>query len=145
MWGKGRSAALVALLLAAACPMPEKPPPAQTVSGVYHARLPAPGASARVVTLWVQPGGVAALETVDVGKGRLPVEQGSWTVAGDELTVRLDGQAAPLVFAIQGEQLVARQWDRTAYGASGLTLTRRAAYNPERSNPFETKRPDDTP
>jgi hypothetical protein len=132
-------AALAAAMLPglAACPLPQKPPPSVTVAGVYHARLPAPDASARLVTLWLQPGGAASLETVLVGKGRGPVEGGRWSATEDEVTVRLGGQSEPLVFGIAGDRLVPRRWDRTRYGDAGLELTRRAAYNPERPGIFE--------
>jgi hypothetical protein len=118
------------------CPLPQKPPPAVTVAGVYHARLPAADASARLVTLWLQTGGAALLETVYVGKGRGPVENGRWSATETEVTVRLDGQEEPLVFGVAGDRLVTRRWDRARYGEAGLELTRRAAYNPERPSVF---------
>ena len=135
------SVALVAPALVAGCPLPQKPPPAATVAGVYHVRLPAADASARVVTLWLEPGGEALLETVFVGKARLPVERGAWSADGDELTVRLDGESAPLVFGIEPERLVPRRWDHSLYGDAGLTLTRRAAYNPDKPSVFEMNQP----
>jgi hypothetical protein len=139
----GRRSAVAALAAAmllalAACPLPQKPPPAVTVAGVYHARLPAADATARVVTLWLQPGGAASFETVFVGKGRGPVESGRWSATEDEVTVHLDGQSEPLVFGIAGARLVPRRWDRSLYGEAGLELTRRAAYNPERPGIFDT-------
>ena len=127
-----RLAALLALALAAAgCPLPQPPVPAATVAGVYTARLPAADASALVVTLWLQPGGPATLESVYIGKPRTPSQTGVWSASGDEVTVRLDGQAQPLVFTIAEGRLVAKQWDRTLYGDAGLTLGRRASYQNE--------------
>ena len=125
-------AALVALLALVtwACPLPPPPLPSAGVPGVYHARLPAADASARVVTLWLQPGGTAILETVYVGKPRLPTENGSWSASGDELTVQIDGQQAPLVYSIDRDRLVPKRWDEALYGTSGLPLTRRASYQP---------------
>lgn len=138
---RATAAVLLTALVVAGCPLPQKPPPSATVAGVYHVRLPAADASARVVTLWLEPGGAASLETVFVGKERLPVERGTWSANGDEVTVRLDGESAPLVFGIQPDRLEPRSWDRSRYGATGLTLTRRAAYNPDRPNIFEMNQP----
>ncbi len=134
-------AAVVALLALPGCPLPQKPPPAVTVTGVYHVRLPAADASARVVTLWLQIGGTALLETVYVGKERLPVARGRWAVSADVLTVRLDGEPEPLVFTITPDRLEPRSWDRNRYGDAGLTLTRRAAYNPDRPSIWEANVP----
>lgn len=133
-----RCAAILALLalVAWACPLPQPPPPSTVVPGVYHARLPAADASARVVTLWLQPGGTAILETVYVGKPRLPTENGTWSVAGNELTVQLDGQQA-LVYTIEPDRLVPKRWDEALYGTTGLTLTRRASYQSDRASIFE--------
>jgi hypothetical protein len=132
---------LLVVLLALAsvgCPIPQPPPPASTVAGVYHARLPAADASARVVTLWLQPGGEATMETVYVGKPRTPAESGAWSASGDEVTVRIDGQAEPLVYTIAGERLVPKQWDRALYGDSGLPLSRRASYQHEGPSLYDT-------
>src|SRR4029453_17445424 len=61
-------------------------------AGGHRARAPGADASARVVTLGLQPGGVAALETVYVGKPRMPAENGVWSASGREGTVRLRPQ-----------------------------------------------------
>jgi hypothetical protein len=131
----------VLALLAAGCPLPQPPPVADSVPGVYHARVAVEGASARVVTLWLQPGGAATLETVDVGKPRQPAEGGSWSASGDEVTVRLDGQGQPLVYTIEKNRLIPKAWDRARYGDGGLLLTRRASYHHEAPSIFETKQP----
>ena len=121
-------AMLLVALVAAGCPLPEPKPPASTVSGVYHTRIPTPEGGARVVTLWLQPGGVATLESVAIGQPRQPAENGVWSASGDEVTVRIDGQGEPLVYTIAADRLVPKQWDRALYGESGLPLTRRASY-----------------
>ena len=110
------------------CPLPVQPLPSSTVPGVYHARMPSPDGNTRVVTLWLQPGGKAALETVELGKERVPAENGSWSAQGDEVTVTLDGEREPLVFGIVRDDLVPKRWDRNVYGENGLRLTRRASY-----------------
>jgi len=125
--------AVLMLLLATGCPIPQPPPPAATAAGVYTTRTNTPEGSTRVVTLWLQPAGTVVLETVDVGKERPPTIGGRWSGTADEVTVQVDGQAEPLVFTIAGDRLVPKQWDRTLYGDSGLTLSRRARY--ERQGP----------
>jgi hypothetical protein len=127
--------AILIAVLSAGCPLPPPPAPAVTVGGVWTARLPAPdaSASARIVTLWLQPGGAATLETVDVGQGRKPVESGTWFATATDLAVRLDGAAAPLVFTVEKDRLVPKEWDRAAYGATGLPLTRRSSSAPKPS------------
>jgi len=132
---------LVVLLVAqvlSGCPLPEPKPVASTVAGVYHTRLTAPDASIRVITLWLQPGGTAMLETVEVGQPRTPAQSGAWFASGDELTVRFDGQAAPLIYTIAVDRLVPKEWDRTLYGESGLPLTRRATYDQQGATLYDT-------
>src|SRR5262249_41874071 len=84
------------------------------------------GGNTRVVTLWLQSGGRATLETVDLGKERTPAENGIWSAQGEEVTVALQGASEPLVFGIQQDQLVPKRWDHHVYGDSGLLLTPRA-------------------
>lgn len=134
-----RLAALLVVLVAAGCPIPPPPPVTTTVAGVYTVRLPG-DTGPRVVTLWLQPGGSAALETVIVGTGKLPVQDGTWTASGDVLTVQLKG-GAPLVYTIDRDRLVPKQWDRAIYGDTGLPLVRRASYNPETKSVFEPQQP----
>ncbi len=120
----------VAALGLSGCPLPQPPLPSSQAPGVWAARVPGPDGGARIVTLWLQSGGVATLETVDIGKERLPVVHGVWSATGDEVTVQLrgeDGQpsGAPLVYTIAPDHLEPKQWDRDVYGPTGLPLTRR--------------------
>ena len=124
-----RLASLLLALVMSGCPLPPTPLPSSTVPGIYHARMSAPDGSARVVTLWLQPGGKATLETVDLGKERVPPESGTWSAQGEDVTVTLEGESEPLIFGIGRDQLIAKQWDRSAHGESGLILTRRSSYS----------------
>ncbi len=93
--------------------------------GVYTARTAAADGSARVVTLWLQPGGKATLETVDLGKERVPAASGTWAAQGEEVAVTLEGESDPLLFSVGRDELTVTRWDRTIHGESGLTLRRR--------------------
>jgi hypothetical protein len=121
-----RLACAVLVLAICGCPLPPEPLPSSGVPGVYEARIPGADGNTRVVTLWLQSGGRVTLETVDLGKERAPVENGSWSAQGEEVTVTLDGESEPLVFGIQRDQLVPKRWDHNLYGDGGLLLTRRA-------------------
>jgi len=123
VWRLAGAALALAML---GCPLPPQPLPSSGVPGVYESRTPGAGGNTRVVTLWLQSGGSATLETVDLGKERTPVENGTWSAQGEEVTVTLQGASEPLVFGIQQDQLVPKRWDHHVYGDSGLLLTRRA-------------------
>ena len=137
LWGRPRMRILPAIaivavaLLFSGCPMGRGPDdPSDAVAGVYTARLPAADASGRIVTLWLQAGGTATLETVYVGKGQAPVERGRWSVRDNEVTVLLlDADDGPrqetLAFTLKDERLAAKTWDRTRWGDAGFALTRR--------------------
>jgi hypothetical protein len=116
---------LLLALVISACPLPPTPLPSSTVPGVYHARTAAADGSARVVTLWLQPGGKATLETVDLGKERVPAASGTWAAQGEQVAVTLDGESEPLVLSVGRDELTVTRWDRTIHGESGLTLKRR--------------------
>ena len=94
--------------------------------GVYTARTVAADGSARVVTLWLQPGGKATLETVDLGKERVPPASGTWAAQGER--GRGDARrarASRCVLSVGHDELTVTRWDRTIHGESGLTLKRR--------------------
>ena len=121
---------LLAVVILSGCPLPPQPMPSGQVGGVWSARTVAPDGSARIITLWLQPEEKATLETVDIGKERRPLMNGSWSAYGDELTVKLQGEdgkptPAPLVYAIGPNNLTPKQWDQNVYGPTGLPLTRR--------------------
>jgi len=121
-----RPACLLLLALAiSACPLPPTPLPSSTVPGVYHARTEAADGSARVVTLWLQPGGKATLETVDLGKERVPPASGTWAAQGEQVAVTLEGESEPLVLSVGRDELTVTRWDPTIHGESGLSLKRR--------------------
>ena len=82
----------VLALAASGCPLPQPPLPSSQAPGVWAARVPGPDGGGRIVTLWLQSGGVATLETVDIGKERLPPVHGVWSATGDEVTVQLRGE-----------------------------------------------------
>ena len=121
---------LLAVVILSGCPLPPQALPSGQVGGVWTARTVATDGSARIVTLWLQPEGKATLETVDIGKERQPLVNGSWSAYGDELTVQLQGEdgqpnPSPLVYAIGPNNLTPKQWDQNVYGPTGLPLTRR--------------------
>jgi hypothetical protein len=123
-----RRLALLAVVLVVGCALVRPEEPERRVLGVYQARTAVPDALGRIVTLWVQEGGRATLQTVDVGKGSV-AEGGRWSVRDDELTVVLvaaDGtERRPLVWEAQGDRLVPRTWDPAIWGQAGLPLVRR--------------------
>ena len=131
--------------LAVGCPIPPPPPVTTTVSGVYTTRGRGE-TGPRVITLWLQPGGSASLETVVVGKESRRRRRGRGSASGDELTVRLGADSTPLVYTIDQARLVPKQWDR-----DGLRRHRPAAGAARELRPagptlFEPQqRPDDTP
>jgi hypothetical protein len=113
----------------AACTLLRPDDPAAAARGIYHVRLPAADTAGRIVTLWVQDGGVATLETVHLGRPDRQVAQGRWAVRERELTLELlDGRGEPdttLVYEVQPDRLVPVRWDRDRWGAAGLPLRRR--------------------
>jgi hypothetical protein len=120
---------LAMMVLCAACALLRPKDPAEAVTGIYHARLPAADAAGRIVTLWLQPVGAAVLETVYVGKPGRAVERGSWSLRAMELTLVLfDDAGRPstrLVYAVEADRLIPKTWDRVRYGDTGLPLARR--------------------
>ena len=124
----------------AATPAPQEEPAAAAGAGAnallpvafYRSDvLPAAASPGRVIELLVY-GDDTILMTTDFQDGRAPVaEIGTWRDSGDgSYTVTLVGQLGRpyrspvvIVFADQGDSIVATEWDATIYGSEGLTLT----------------------
>jgi hypothetical protein len=121
--------AVVALVLLGGCALLGPKDPARAVRGIYNARLPAADSAGRIVTLWVQPGGAATLETVFVGKPERFVEEGTWSYRDERLRIVLGDTrreaSTTLVYRLEDDRLVPQEWDRTRYGETGLPLRRR--------------------
>jgi putative hemolysin len=92
--------------------------------GLYEAKVPAAsGGTERYVTLVLDAGRVAMLSTAFAERSAHLVP-GRWRIAKGVVTVTLEDQR--LVFASEGDRLIAREWDREAWGAAGPgTLLRR--------------------
>lgn len=98
------------------------------LSGVYNNTKTGADGVETFVALTLTPDLKALFNTLVTGKD--PVNQsGAWTANGKQVTVNLttqNGQAVQenFVFELQGENLVATQFDQAKFGAEGLTLKR---------------------
>jgi hypothetical protein len=92
-------------MLAAACATPEVP-------GTYETKI---------LSVTLDPGGGAAVST---SRSRL---QGTWAQKeGGVVIVTLTGpRAEQMVFQHAGDELIARDWDRTVWGQAGPGTLRR--------------------
>ena len=81
--------------------------------GVYETA----GAGERRVTLVLQAGRIAMLRTSYSGRDGLYLVPGNWKSSGSVVTVSTELER--LVFNYSGDRLVAREWDRKLWGASG--------------------------
>lgn len=110
--------------------VPLKPPPARA-EGIYEAILPAASTGAsRTVTLNLRPDSSATL--VMVFEGREPVvRRGKWSQREAEVRLDLEGPGAEsLTWTLTADGLTPRTWDKSSWGATGLTLRRAEASNP---------------
>jgi len=97
---------------------------------VWSGELPAADASGRIVTLTLEPDGRAVLATRFAGKpDDLPPLEGVWLRDGPLLQVRFPTEGSAytsdrLIWAVNGDLLEPREWDRERWGAAGLPLVR---------------------
>jgi putative hemolysin len=81
------------------------------------------GGGERRVTLVLEAGRVAMMRTAYSRSDGLYLVPGNWNSSGSVVTVSTDLER--LVFNYTGDRLIAREWDRKLWGASGPgTLTR---------------------
>ena len=110
---------------------PQRPAPtaagnaAGTAAGTYAALVPAAsGGGERQVSVVLQNDGTATVSSAVSGRPSRFTVTGTWEQKGDRVFVNTDLQR--LVFDYAGNRLVAREWDRTAWGEAGPgTLQRR--------------------
>jgi hypothetical protein len=125
------SAVAVVLALAACSQQDKKPRLAQTaVVGLWGSdSVAGAGAATSLYTLRMKPDGLAEFTTQTAGKPPV-TERGTWDGADSlvRVVVRGEGTASrptSLLMAIRGNVLGLVQFDTTAWGPAGLTLTRR--------------------
>jgi hypothetical protein len=118
---------LVAALIVACAPSTtvRRELPAQLV-GTYAGIIATPGFPDRDVSLALN-GDASAVLSVDPDVGAPIVTWGRWTERGGSILVQmLDADLAPLgspiVWNLQGEQLLPKKWPVTIFGEKGLIL-----------------------
>ena len=89
------------------------------VPGTYEAVLPAAsGGGERQVSVTLNPSGSAVVSTAFPGRPSRSLTQGTWVQKeGGVVIVTLKGEQ--IVFQHAGDQLIARDWDRTVWGEVG--------------------------
>ncbi|TAH49233.1 MAG: LysM peptidoglycan-binding domain-containing protein [Chloroflexota bacterium] len=109
--------------------MTKTPADVVALSGVYNTTLAAAGSvPERFIALTLTPDGEAMF--VDNPTGQEGIAQtGTWTASGNKATVNLTKQddkdiQKKFVFELQGENLVAVEYDQADWGTTGLTLKR---------------------
>jgi hypothetical protein len=102
--GLVRALCLLSLLLAACAVVP----------GNYETR---PGTGERTVRVVLKPDGFAALSGWSTGGASRFLAEGTWVEEGGRIRMSLEKQT--LVFQRRGDELVAREWDRTVWGEQG--------------------------
>ena len=112
-----RRAALAAGLLAAACARTD-------VTGTYETMLPAGGGGAeRHVGLVLEKDGTATLTSAFPGRPSRFQAKGVWELKGAQVAVSTLREW--MLFDYAGNELVAREWDRTVWGDAGPGTLRR--------------------
>lgn len=99
-----RALGVLALLLAACAVIP----------GNYETR---PGTGERHVRVTLKPDGFAALSSSFTGRPSRFLAEGTWVEEGGRIRMSLEKQT--LVFQRRGDELVAREWDRSLWGEDG--------------------------
>ena len=106
---------------------PQRPATAAAgnAAGTYAAVVPAAsGSGERQVSVVLQNDGTATVSSAISGRPSRFTVTGTWVQDGERVVVNTDLQR--LVFDYAGNRLVAREWDRTAWGEAGPgTLQRR--------------------
>ncbi|HTG96409.1 MAG TPA: copper resistance protein NlpE N-terminal domain-containing protein [Burkholderiales bacterium] len=104
-----RLAAVAATALAAACATPDIP-------GTYEAILPAAsGGGERHVRVTLRADGTAAVSSALSQRPDRFLVEGTWEGTGRRIALTLDDRKT-MAFELAGDQLVARDWDRAAWG-----------------------------
>jgi len=104
-----RLAAVAATALAAACATPDIP-------GTYEAILPAAsGGGERHVRVTLRADGTAAVSSALSQRPDRFLVEGTWEGTGRRIALTLDDRKT-MTFELAGDQLVARDWDRAAWG-----------------------------
>lgn len=107
-----RLAAVAATALAAACATTDIP-------GTYQAIFPAAsGGGERHVRVTLRADGTAAVSSALSQRPSRFLVEGTWEGAGRRIALTLDDRKN-MAFELAGDQLIAREWDRAAWGEAG--------------------------
>ncbi|HEU4353266.1 MAG TPA: hypothetical protein VFR66_15465 [Burkholderiales bacterium] len=100
--------AFTAAVFAAACATPEVP-------GTYETT------GERYVSVTLNPSGSAGVSTASPGRPSRTFAQGTWTLGeGGIVILTLSGpRPEQMIFQHAGDELIARDWDRTTWGQAG--------------------------
>ena len=71
----------------------------------------------RTVRVTLKPDGFAALSTMFTGRPSRSLAEGTWVEEGGRIRLTVEGQT--VVFQRRGDELVAREWDRSVWGQDG--------------------------
>jgi hypothetical protein len=105
--GKTRLSAFATAVLAGACATPEVPGTYETIAE-------------RQVSVTLNPGGNAVLSSASPGRPSAWLVQGTWTQGeGGVVIVTLKGRPEQIIFQHAGDELIARDWDRSTWGQAG--------------------------
>ena len=89
-----------------------------SAAGTYEVVLPAAsGGGERHIRVNLHPDGTAAVTSAFSGRPSQFLAEGLWAQEGSQITVRLSSER--MVFHRAGDQLIAKEWDRAAWGEAG--------------------------